>query len=193
MRRLLVRNETLGDDETGWRVRLPVTTPVRTAFDIGRHLRRHQAVARLDALMRATAFSIEDVELLAKRYRGARGIRALRAVLPIVDGGAASPQETRLRLLVIDHGFPAPTTQIPVVDDHGVMLLDMGWEKYRVAVEYDGDHHRSDRKQYAKDQRRLRRLEALGWIVIRVIKEDITDDVIIRLAEALLRRGYRRD
>ena len=42
-----------------------------------------------------------------------------REVLPLVDGGAASPQETRLRLLFIDSGLPRPTTQIPVVEGRG--------------------------------------------------------------------------
>ena len=48
-----------------------------------------------------------------------------------------------------------------------------------VAVEYDGDHHRKDRRQYVKDIARLRMLEALGWIVIRVIAEDKPRDVIV--------------
>lgn len=54
--------------------------------------------------------------MLAKRYPGARNLRRLRAALPIVDGGAASPKETQLRLLLIDAGLPTPTTQLPVLD-----------------------------------------------------------------------------
>jgi very-short-patch-repair endonuclease len=60
-----------------------------------------------------------------------------------------------------------------------------------VAVEYDGDHHRSDRGQYVRDQRRLRKLTELGWIIIRVISEDRPDDVVVRVREALLARGWR--
>lgn len=63
-----VRNETLADDEVTTAGPLPVTTPARTAFDLARHLRRGPALARLDALMRATPFAVEDVLLLAKRY-----------------------------------------------------------------------------------------------------------------------------
>lgn len=105
-----------------------MTTPARTAFDLARHLPRDEAIARLDALMYATPFSAEDVLMLAKRYRGARGLRRLRTALPLVDGGAGSPRETRLRLLYIDNGFPRPTTQIPVVEERGrlVRMLDMG-------------------------------------------------------------------
>ena len=189
---VITRNQRLDSDEIKHVTRLPVTTPARTAYDLGRRLPRGEAVARLDALMRATPFSIEDVLLLAKRYPGARGLRRLRAALPLVDGGAASPKETWLRLLMIDAGLPIPTTQIPVHENwHLLGILDMGWEKYKVAVEYDGDHHRTDRRQYVKDQRRLRKLEALGWIIIRVIAEDPPEDVVRRVRGALIRRGYR--
>ena len=143
--------------------------------------------------MWATPFSVEDVLLLAKRYLGARGVRRLRNVLPLVDGGAASPQESRLRLLFIDAGLPRPTTQIPVVEGRGrlVRLLDMGWEDFKVAAEYDGDQHRTDRRQYVKDIRVLPKLERMGWIVVRVIKEDCDEDTIDRVRRAMVARGWR--
>ncbi|WP_409366568.1 endonuclease domain-containing protein, partial [Mycolicibacterium pulveris] len=114
------------------------------------------------------------------------------ALNPLVDGGDESPKETWLRLLLIDAGLPAPTTQIPVLDGYWpVAYVDMGWEKYKVAVEYDGDQHRSDRRRYVKDQRRLRKLEAMGWIILRVIAEDKPDDVVRRVRAALITRGWR--
>ena len=191
-RRLIVRKGTLAEDEWTYIGRLPVTTPARTAFDLGRHLPRGQALARLDALMRATPFSIEDVLLLAKRYPGARGVRRLRELLPLVDGGAMSPQETRLRLLFIDAGFPKPTTQIPVVDERGrhVRTLDMGWEEFMVAAEYDGDQHQTNRAQYVKDLHVLPKLERLRWIVVRVIKEDYEDAILDRAYQAMVSRGW---
>lgn len=187
-RGLLARDETLGDDEITRVAGLPVTTPARTAYDLGRRLPRGEALVRLDALMWATPFSSEGVLLLAKRYAGARGLRRLRAVLPLVDGGAASPKETWLRLLLIDDGLPVPATQIPVVHNwRTVGVLDMGWEEVKVAVEYDGDHHRSDRRQYVHDQWRLRKLAELGWVVVQVISEDRPEDVLRRVREALAR------
>jgi hypothetical protein len=124
---VIAREERFAEDEITAVAGLPVTTPARTAFDLGRHLPRHQAVARLDALMRAAPFSVEDVLLLAKRYQGARGLRRLRVALPLVDAGAQSPKESWLRLLLVDAGLPAPTTQIPVLDGYRVVaLLDMG-------------------------------------------------------------------
>jgi hypothetical protein len=190
---LIVRNERLRDDEITRVAGLPVTSRARTAFDIGRRFERDEAVARLDALMRAQIFSIEDVLLLAKRYRGARGLRALREALPLVDGGAASPQETGLRLLFIGAGLPPPATQIPAVEHRGrlVRMLDMGWEDFMVAAEYDGDQHRTSRRQFVKDVRVYPKLERMGWIVIRVLKEDRDDDVVERVKRALISRGWR--
>jgi hypothetical protein len=189
---VITRNQRVQPDELARVAGLPVTTPARTAFDLGRHLTPSEGVARLDALMRATPFSKEDVLLLAKRYAGARGLRKLRATLPLVDPGSASPKETWLRLLLVGAGLPIPTTQIPVQQNwHLIACLDMGWEKYKVAAEYDGDQHRASRRQYVRDQDRLRRLEELGWIVVRVIAEDKPDDVVRRVRSALNRRGYR--
>lgn len=189
---LVVRNERIESDEMTRVAGLPVTTVARTAFDLGRHLPRAEALVRLDALTRATPFAIEDVMLLAKRHRSARGTRRLREVLSLVDGGAASPRESWLRLLLVDAGLPAPATQIPVVDGWTlVALLDMGWEKFKVAAEYDGDQHRTDRRQYVRDIERQRKLERRGWVLVRVIGEDRPGDIIERVRRALIRRGWR--
>ncbi|OJZ65789.1 hypothetical protein BRW65_27590 [Mycobacterium paraffinicum] len=189
---VLTCNQRIGPDEATRVHGLPVTSPARTAFDLARRPPGGEAVARLDALMRATPFSSEDVMMLAKRYAGVRGLRNLRAALPLVAPGAASPKETWLRLLLIDAGLPTPTTQIPVQQNWRLIaVLDLGWEAYQVAVEYDGDHHRSNRRQYARDQQRIRTLEELGWVVIRVIAEDKPEGVIRRVRGALHRRGFR--
>lgn len=189
---ILTRNLRLADDEIVYVAGLPVTSPARTAFDLPRQVPLGEGVARLDALMRATTFSVEDVLLLAKRYEGARGLQRLRKALPLVDAGAASPKETWLRLLIVRAGLPTPETQLPVVGHYRtVALLDMGWKRFKVAVEYDGDQHRTSRRQYVRDIRRIQALEACGWIVVRVVVEDRPEAVICRVREALRRRGYR--
>jgi hypothetical protein len=190
---VVTRDERIGPDEFGWRHGMLVATVERTAFDLGRHLRRGPAVARMDALMRARPFSTEGVLLLAERYRGARGLNRLREALALVDGGAASPRETWLRLLYIDAGLPRPTTQVPIYDPDGRLLrtCDMGWEDYKVVAEYDGDQHRTDRPQYVKDMRIIPKIERLGHIVLRVIKEDRPHEIVAAAREALLSRGWR--
>lgn len=59
-----------------------------------------------------------------------------------------------------------------------------------VGVEYDGDHHRSNRRQYVKDIQRPEMLEGLGWLIVRVVAEDHPDDIIRRVREALARRVH---
>src|SRR5262249_59778380 len=136
----------------------------------------------VEALVGAKRFSVEDVLLIAKRYPGARGLWRVRTTLPLVDPGAASPKETWLRLLLIDAGLPPPETQIPVQENWRLLgVLEMGWARFRVAVEYDGDQHRTSRRQYVRDIRRLKALEDCGWIVVRVIAEDKPEDILRRV------------
>ncbi|TRW88776.1 hypothetical protein FK535_00355 [Mycolicibacterium sp. 018/SC-01/001] len=187
---LLLRTERLAADEITRVGGLPVTSRVRTAFDLGRHLERTEALARLDALMWNQRFDIEAVAALTQRYPRVRGIAQLRELLPLVDGGAASPRESALRLALHDNGFPRPETQYPVLDGtRPVAFLDLAYVEYGVAVEYDGDHHRKDRTTYVKDIARLRMLEQRGWIVVRVIAEDQPAAWLSRVAAALRARG----
>jgi hypothetical protein len=193
-RGLVVRDETLGCHEITEVRGLPVTTVCRTAFDLGRHLPHHKAVARLDALMRATSFSTDEVDVLAAQYKGMRGVRKSTAALALVDGGAMSPKETWLRLLLLDAGFPKPTSQIPLLRGSGlVAVFDLGWEEYKVAAEYDGDYHRSDRRRFVKDIDKLGVAEDEGWIVIRVVSEHRTRDIVKRVYRGLTRRGWHPD
>ncbi|QLL07040.1 hypothetical protein H0P51_25730 [Mycobacterium vicinigordonae] len=82
---------------------MATTSPARTIFDIGRRtVDRLHAIQRLDALANATDVKIADVEALIAQHPGTRGLVRLRRVLPIVDAGAESPHESRLRLVLID-------------------------------------------------------------------------------------------
>jgi hypothetical protein len=189
-RGLLVRMDRVADDEITIVDDLPVTTLARTAFDLGRYQKRFAALARLDALMRAAPFSVDEVSMLMQRYGPVRGVRQLRELLPLVDPGAASPRESWLRLLLIDNGFPIPETQIPVLDGGlPFAFLDMGWRHIQLAVEYDGDQHRTDRPQYVKDMRRHPKIAERGWEVVRVIAEDRESEILGRVYESWLRRG----
>jgi hypothetical protein len=165
---------------------LPVTTPERTAFDLGTRGRLDHAIARLDALGNATGLRAEDVYAVARAHRGARGLRQLEAALELYDPGAASPKETWLRLLVIRAGYPRPQTQIPVLSADGLRqyYLDMGWEDLMLALEYDGEQHRVDPLQYAYDIQRSEDLDELGWTRVRVVKENRPADILRRIERA---------
>ena len=190
---LRVRSGRIEEDEVTVVGGIPVTTPARTVLDLGCWYPTGQAVAAIDALVRATDLKAADVELLLQRYPGRRGIRQARTALGLVDAGAQSPKETWLRLLLMHAGLHRPQTQIVIDDEFGdvIAYLDMGWEEVKVAVEYDGDQHRSDRRQYSWDVRRLEMLERRGWIVIRVVAGDQPADIIRRVRAALARRAPR--
>jgi hypothetical protein len=182
------RHDTLLDGEaqaTEGPENMYVTTPARTAFDIGRRAPLGVAVAQLDALANATGLRKDDVLQLAQKHRHVKGLRRLEKALDLFDAGAESPKETWLRLLLINAGFPRPRTQIPVFDQTGwpEYYLDLGWEAQMLAVEYEGDHHRS-KAQFVKDIRRLERLNARGWRVVRVVAGDRPADIIRRVQNA---------
>ena len=188
---LVVHEGPLAACETTTVAAIPVTSVVRTAFDLGRWLACGPAVARLDALARAAPFDSAAVTRLATDHRGVRGLRRLRAALPLVDGGAASPKETWLRLLLINAGFPTPQTQIPVMRGYrAVAFLDMGWRKYMVAAEYDGDGHRVDRVTYRHEHWRREYIDAQGWLTVRAINEDRPAHLIDRVYRLLSLRGW---
>ncbi|OBK12271.1 type IV toxin-antitoxin system AbiEi family antitoxin [Mycobacterium asiaticum] len=189
---VLVWEERIEPDEICVVNGMRVTTPERTAVDLARRLPLDRAVAAVDALMQATELKMADVELLVSRYKGRRGVQSARAVLDLVDGGAQSPKETWLRLLLIRAGFPRPQTQIAVCNEWGwaEAYLDMGWEDIKVAAEYDGDHHLTDRYHVRKDIRRHEKVtHRFGWIVVRVVAGDHPTDIIHRVRQARTSRG----
>lgn len=175
----------LGEGETATLQRLPVTSQVRTAFDLARSRPLTAAVARLDALANAAPFDCAEVLDLAARHRGVRGLRQIGRALDLHDPGAQSPRETWLRLVVVGAGFPRPRTQIPViVGGRPKYYLDMGWKDFKVALEYDGDQHRTDKSQFARDVVRLEELAAMGWTVVRVVAGTPPAEVVRRVRRA---------
>jgi hypothetical protein len=168
---------------------IAVTTPERTAFDLGRLIRDDVAVARLDALGNVTRFDRMAVNDLADRHCGSPGIPQWRSAMDLYDPGAQSPRETSLRLLLIRAGFPPPRTQIPVYDDFGEAryFLDMGWDDVMIAVEYDGDQHR-ERSRFGKDIVRSEFIAYRGWVHIRVVAGDRPADIVNRVRRAWQRR-----
>ncbi|OBH38450.1 hypothetical protein A5692_09065 [Mycobacterium sp. E342] len=183
-------SDRVAEDEIELISGIPATTPARTALDLACRYQVDAAVAAIDALARATELKVSDAEMIADRYPGRRGIRRARIALSLADPGAESPRETWLRLLLIRAGFPPPQTQI-AVHEYGALIacLDMGWEDIKLAVEYEGDQHRTDRRQFNKDIRRAESLVELGWTVVRVTAADTPGGIIARVTTAWQRRA----
>ncbi len=182
-RGVVARDDQLSHSEFERLDGLSVTTPERTAFDIGRRGALGRAVAGLDALAAATGVTAHDVREMAAAHRRTRGLRQLETALDLVDAGAQSPRETWLRLLLINAGFPRPRTQIPVLGADGFprYFLDMGWDDVMLAVEYDGGQHWTDPSQYANDVTRHEYIGRLGWTIVRVVSRHRPDDIVRRV------------
>lgn len=195
--RVLIHADSLLPGETTIAKGLPVTTPARTAYDLGRRLDLVNGVLRIDALMNATDVKVVDIEALMRRHPRARGLVQLRDTLALVDGGAESPYESRTRLLLGLNNFPVPETQITVLDGSGFVVarIDMGWREYKVGVDFEGAHHWTEPRQFSKDVERYALLPELGWTDIRLtsgILHTRPQTFLGRVGDALTARGCPR-
>lgn len=128
-------------------------------------------------------------------YRG-RGKRRAVEALSLVRPGAESRPETLVRLALAQAGLPEPTPNADIFDGAGRFLArgDLVYERWRVLVEYDGDHHRSDADVFDRDIRRLERLRDAGWSVVRLTKRSFfadREDCVRRVRSTLLAAGWR--
>ena len=102
---IVVRKERLLDDEVIRFDGMLLTSPARTAYDLGRRLRGEDAVIAVDAICNTCAIPVHEVRDVTRRHPGARGIVAARRALAEADAGAESPWETRTRLAIIGAGL----------------------------------------------------------------------------------------
>jgi hypothetical protein len=187
---IVVRTERIDAEDIVDIDGMKVTTPERTAFDLARHLPRNLAVRHLDALARATGITAPQVAQVSERYPRARGLRRARIALPLMDGGAQSPQETRVRLILIDDGLPSPRTQICVTDGVREAFLDMGYDEPKVGFDYDGEQHQTNRNRYVHDIGRAELVDGEGWIDIHIVAEHSRRFILHRAYAAFARRGW---
>ena len=101
--------------------------------------------------------------------------------LELVQSGSDSPKETEMRLVLVRYGLPImrPNCVVPGVNfaNGAVMTLDLVDAEHRFGLDYQGDHHRTDRAQYRRDQNKLSRLAAAGWTVFSVTQLDLSDEL----------------
>lgn len=169
------RTRTLGPRDVMVVDDLVVTTPLRTALDLGCHLHRREAYAALCCLAGAHDIPVDQLVAGARRFARRRGVVQLRGLVPIVEPRVESHREAWTLLALIDAGLPAPEPQ-HWVEREGVPTyrLDFAYVAPRVGVEYDGrDGHHTD-EQRAHDRERRAWLRAQGWTIIVVRSGDFT-------------------
>lgn len=88
-----------------------------------------------------------------------------------------SPQETRLRLALVDFGLRTPAVNHAVADieEDTEWLVDMAYVEERIAIEYDGEYH-YDKSRWRSDLHKRNRLQHLGWKVLVATRQDFASD-----------------
>lgn len=196
-----VRGRRLAEERaTTWNVAgVPVVDPVAALFTCAATLTVEQAAIMIDAMITDAA---NDPGLIPGRPRTSRadieerlaawarfpGCGIVRAALCSAREGVESPKETETRLMIVRAGLPEPVVQYEVREG-GILLarVDLAYPDLRIAIEYEGDGHRTDKRQWRTDIRRQRDLEDRGWTVIRLTELDLRDTgaIIARIRRAV--------
>lgn len=183
-------------DVDGLRVTDAVSTWATMASILGAH---DELVVLGDAVVRERIFrsdrdqlaTIDELRAAAAARRS--GAHRLRKAAELVRTRSASAGETRCRLALVGAGLREPRLNVAVYDGlrNLVAVVDLAYEDLKIAVEYEGGQHLTDADQWARDITRHEALVAMGWIVIRVTKEQLYDGpetVISRVRAAIAAR-----
>lgn len=139
-----------------------------------------------------------ELQRFIKEMPPFRGKSICRQAMTLVRPNVWSPAESSLRLGVQRHGIPDGRCNVVVPGitfrSGAAISLDIAWVEFKVGVEYDGDHHRTDKVQWRRDNERRERLRAHGWILIIVTAQNLIDEMSIaelalRIARRLAERG----
>jgi very-short-patch-repair endonuclease len=161
--------------------------PVRNGLRVARH---EETWCQLATMLGLEDLVIAGESLLAKGRADRLSLRVLReaveaggrprqsllnTALPQLREGARSPKETVLRRLIVGAGLPEPAINVDIWNDVGEWIKesDLVYLKWRIAIEYEGRQHFLDEVEQRKDLYSYDLLQALGWRVIRVTKDDL--------------------
>jgi hypothetical protein len=154
------------------RRRLPTTSALRTAVDLGGRRPLTEGVIAVDLFLHAGLVSTYELRTYVTEHPGVKGVARLRRALDLAEPGAESPMETRLRMLLVLARLPRPEVQVSIHDDRGRFLgrPDLLYRKQGLAIEYDGGTHRD---RMVEDNRRQNGLVGAGFRLLRFTAADV--------------------
>ncbi len=173
---------------------VPLMTPEETWVRLASVLGLDDLIVAGDFLVRRKRpfSSLERITFELSRLQRIRGSRLARCAAEEIRAGTDSPPETRLRLVIVRAGLPEPVIGFRVHDDgYFVGTPDLAYPEHRIALEYEGDGHRTSVKVFRDDIARRELFEDAGWRVIRVTAADLQDprQLISRIHRALAARS----
>lgn len=156
----------------------PIANPVETWCQLGTVLQFPDLVAAGDALVAKGRPNVRStlVRMHAALTADRPCIARLREAYASLRPGTRSRQESLLRLAVVGSGLPEPLVNALVTDDDGEVIAegDLVFEEYRTILEYEGDMHRLDPRQFRRDITRRELLLDARWHTIRITAADVT-------------------
>lgn len=173
---------------------LPVTSPIHTFLALGDLLDVDDLIVAGDRLvgLPARLCSLQELEERVATHVRARGVEKVRLAMAEIRVGSRSPRETRTRLAIVRAGLPEPALNAVVLLPGGRRVHgDLVYEHEKVLLEYEGDHHRSDDRQWSHDLWRYNALSEAGWIVIRIGKTMSAAQIVAATRRALRLRGLQ--
>lgn len=181
----------LADADTTVRDGIRTTTAARTWCDLATMLKLAELVAVGDYLIhwRMPLTTEADLRRSVVTHRGRRGRVLLRTAIELLSAEAESPQESILRVILVQGGLPLPQINRSLVEADGTVFarLDLRYSREKVAIEYQGDYHRTSKDQWRKDMSRRARLEAKGWYVIELNADDLREpEKLVALIRSIL-------
>jgi hypothetical protein len=180
------------DDVVPWRG-LRLTSAPQTFLDLAARLPPEELVAVGDDLMRTGHLSAEELRSRLARADRVRGVVRARACAPLLSPHAMSRPESLVRYWLTMSRLPDPQEQVPVHDRWGraVCHADLGYQEWKVALEYEGRHH-AEGDQFERDIDRYSLMAADGWLVLRFARRHLAASVVVdRTSRALVSRGWR--
>ncbi len=158
---------------------VPMTSPERTWCDLATMLHLYDLVAAGDFLIhhRSPITTKARLLLAVERRSSGRGARLLTRAWELLDGRSESPQESRLRVILVEGGAPSIRVNHVVSDQFGEFVgrTDILIEQWNLVLEYQGDYHRTTAGQWRADMTRRSRLEAAGRRVMELNADDLRD------------------
>lgn len=162
-----------------------ISTPARTWLDLAGTLPLNELICMGDQLIRiprpdfegrATPHAtVAQLRAMLDRHKNLQGIVRAREALELMRVGADSAPETLMRLAMLDAGLPEPELQLKLWNNKKSPSADAGYRARRIALQYDGVHHR-DPEQMHSDRRRDKAFRSAGWTVLVFTDEDLADD-----------------
>jgi hypothetical protein len=158
-----------------------IATPLRLTLDLLLDRPLPDAVADLDAVLRARLVTRAAVARMVEA-RSDNGIVVARRAVELADPRAESLPESRVRVLLVLDGLD-PVPQYWIEDRAGrIARVDLAFPRHKVAVEYDGDWRDGETWALNRDRDRLNRVQAAGWRVVFVTAPMLRDPGKVRRA-----------